>query len=1023
MHSLDGGGCRAREQAGREHPRAKRRGGAAGTARAVRCAGVLALLAAPWLSRAQTPADLGVTFNDEGADPDAPLAAEQWHTVTARYRHTGRVDTLTNTYLVFCRGGNPLTGFYIGYNLPRHELAIVKHGYWNATEATGSPGQAGRILENDQGFLDCEHTAVERTADTVTVAYRIRFKAGVLEGPCSVLQYIEDRDVNYAGFEQVGTVTIGRDCAVHRNDWPRGWRNALAPRGKASKRLLLADEGRARYHLLIPAEPARIEQKAAQDLAHYLGLVSGASFAVRREGEASAGGGACISVGRTRLLAGSRCAWKDEELPPEGYAIEVLEDTVYLYGGSGRGLLHGVYALLEEDLGCRWYGLDSVDTPRAPRLRVRLATRKAAPAFELRDPYILRMHDPGWSLRNRTNSPHARIPLAWGGSIRLYHMGHTYARYFPPEKYFAEHPEYYALVNGKRQPAQLCHTNEEVIRLSIEKTCAIFREHPDVAVTAIGPNDGRGFCDCPECRRLDDENGGRSGSYFHMLNRIAEGVRREFPSKRILALAYLDYARPPARLAVDEGIIVHLCTDSHAWRYQFCPVWESDEFAGILQAWQERGATVYLWDYTADYVHYLVPMANWSVVAANTRFYREHGVSGVMYESEANDNDELRAWVWAKQLWDPDLDTKALLRDFIFGYYKEAAEPLWKYQMMLWDYWERWHALPHRCGEPSDNPLLNTLNCSCAPDGPMFTPEFMAGMRECFAAAEAAARSDAIRARVRRARAPLLYLELAQGLGYYSEFGDFIYGRRLREPRAAKEDLRQTLAQFEAVVQENRMVSLGIPITVEKITAKWRAAAELDSPVLPRVDLPAEWLFATDPADRGLAEGWHRDRRFFEAVSRSKGGRYDTAALADTSAGQFARLHTNRGVGWEQQGFPGFDGYGWYFQNVTLPEDVAGRPHVYLFLPRVNEEVWVYGNGELACERTCAALGPGEQIGTPVTADLRPYLAPAGPNRLAIRVRHQYGLGGILAPGTLICTEEACTPEDLVRYLEGWLEK
>jgi len=968
---------------------------------------------------AQAPKNLGVTFNGDGAEVVAPLAADTWHTVTARYQHPGKVSMLTNTYLVLCRGGNPLTGFYVGYHLPTNQLAIVKHGFWNATEATGTPGEAGKVIENDQGSMDCEHTQVTRTADEVTVAYRLKLKPGVLQGTCTVLQYIEDKDVNYDGFDPMGSVVIGQDLSVHRTDMPRSWRNALKPAGRTAPALLLADDGRAGYPLVIPGAAARIEEKAAQDLAHVLGLICGAEFAVVREGTGSQGQGPCISLGRTQRLRDSAAAWKDADLAAEGYAIEVVDRTLFLYGGSGRGLIHAVYALLEEDLGCRWYGLDSVDTPRLPRLAAKVVPRKVVPALELRDPYILRLHAPTWSLRNRTNTPHARVPLAWGGSIRYHHMGHTYARYFPTEQYFPQHPEYYALVNGKRQPTQLCHTNQDVVRLSIEKTCEIFRDNPDVTITAIGPNDGRGFCDCPDCKRLDDRNGGRSGSYYHFLNQIAAGVKREFPAHRIISLAYLDYARPPTNLEVDDAIIIQLCTDSHAWRYQFCQVSESEEFQGILRAWEARKATVFIWDYTTDYVHHLVPMANWAVVAANTRFYLQHGVRGIMYESEANDNDEMRAWVWAKQLWDPGLDTKALIRDFVFGYYKEAAEPLWDQQMRMWDYWERWHRRPHRCGEPSDNPLLNTLNCSYAPDGPMFDAGFMAALRASFAKAEAAAGSDEVRRRVQKAKISLLYLELAQALGYYTEFGDFAYGRRIRETRAAKEDLRQLLAEFEAIAQREQLVTFGIPITLAKITAKWRACAGLDGTPPPKVDLPAEWLFATDPQDKGLAEGWPRDPRLFAAAGGRPDQRPDPAAApSGLSTGQFARLHINRGVGWEQQGFPGFPGYGWYFQSVTIPADLASRAHVYLYFMGANEEAWVYVNGEPVCERTYASTGKsaGDLVGAPFSADIKRYLVGTGPQRVAVRVTHTSGLGGIWAPAMLFCTDEECTTEQLAKY-------
>ncbi|MFH2069330.1 MAG: hypothetical protein ABII89_07730, partial [Candidatus Omnitrophota bacterium] len=111
---------------------------------------------------AATPKNLGVDVNGQDADISEPLAIDTWHTITAKYRYADNFDLLTNTYLVICRGSNQLGGFYIGYNLPRNELAIVKHGFWNATEATGHPGEAGRIIENDQGYLDCENTKIEK---------------------------------------------------------------------------------------------------------------------------------------------------------------------------------------------------------------------------------------------------------------------------------------------------------------------------------------------------------------------------------------------------------------------------------------------------------------------------------------------------------------------------------------------------------------------------------------------------------------------------------------------------------------------------------------------------------------------------------------------------------------------------------------------------------------------------------------------------------------------------------------------
>ncbi len=984
------------------------------------CLSLLAFLlaaASAHCASAQAPNNLGVLFSGE-SDPVEPLAVDRWQTVTARYRYPGNIPLLTNTFLVFARGGNIRAGWDMGYNLPANQLMIIRHGTWNDIESGGRPGEAGKILENDQGYLDCEHTTVEKSADHITVTYRLKFKPGALRGMYNVYQYIEDKNVKYEGFTQMGSVAIGGDAQEYRTDMPPQWRNALRPKGTPSPALLLAEGGQARYAVVIPRNAQRIETKAATDLCRHLKLITGADFPIVTEDRlgpagAPAPAGGTISVGRTELLARSAARWKGADLAAEGYALEVVGKNLYLYGGSGRGLIHGVYSLLEEDLGCRWYSTESVDTPRMERLSARFVPRKYVPVLELRDPYIHTMHDSNWSLRNKTNTPHARVPLAWGGSLRYHHMGHTYASYFPTAQYFAEHPEYYALVNGKRQPSQLCHTNEDVIRLSIEKTCEIFRSHPEVTITAIGPNDGRGFCDCPNCKKLDDENGGRSGSYFHHLNRIAAGVKKEFPNNHLISLAYLDYAPPPTHLKVDDYIIIQLCTDSHAWKYQFCNLWESKEFPAILKAWHAVGARIFVWDYTTDYVHYLVPMANWAVVAGNTRFLIRHGATGIMYESEANDCDEMRGWVWAKQLWNPELDTKALLQDFVFGYYKEAAQPIWDYQRMQWDYWEKWHKVPHKCGEPSDNPLLNNLHCSYAPDGPMFTPEFMAKMERCFAAAEGLAQSDTIRERLKRAKLPLLYLNLAQNLGYYTEFGDFVYGKSIRRPPAEKQAFLPTLDQFLETCRKANLSTLGIPITVEKIAGKWRSCIEADSAALPKVYLPAEWVFATDPGDKGAGEKWYADRKYYDAAERRATG----AAATELGKG-LTVLHINRGVGWEQQGFPGFEGYGWYFQTLDIPTDLAGRKHLYLYFLGVNEQAWVYVNGAPAFERTYASTGKrvGDLIGAPFAFDAHQWLKAGAGNTIAVRVTHSSGLGGMWLPALLVGTDEECSTEALAKY-------
>jgi hypothetical protein len=120
-------------------------------------------------------------------------------------------------------------------------------------------------------------------------------------------------------------------------------------------------------------------------------------------------------------------------------------------------------------------------------------------------------------------------------------------------------------------------------------------------------------------------------------------------------------------------------------------------------------------------------------------------------------------------------------------------------------------------------------------------------------------------------------------------------------------------------------------------------------------------------------------------------------------------------VGWEQQGFAGFAGYGWYFQNVEVPSRLAARKHLYLYFRGVNEQVWVYINGELAFERSYAKTDAavGSLLGVPIGFDAARWLKSGQPNRIAIRVMHATGLGGISFPAMLIGTDEECTTAQL----------
>src|SRR4029079_2532028 len=85
-------------------------------------------------------------------------------------------------------------------------------------------------------------------------------------------------------------------------------------------------------------------------------------------------------------------------------------------------------------------------------------------------------------------------------------IGHSFFAYIPPEKYAAEHPEYFAMgPDGKRlvEPGRGgCGVwNPEVARVMAANMDAFLRENPEIEIIDAWTNDSAAWCLCPECKR------------------------------------------------------------------------------------------------------------------------------------------------------------------------------------------------------------------------------------------------------------------------------------------------------------------------------------------------------------------------------------------------------------------------------------------------------------------------------------------------------------------------------------------
>ena len=118
--------------------------------------------------------------------------------------------------------------------------------------------------------------------------------------------------------------------------------------------------------------------------------------------------------------------------------------------------------------------------------------RCIGPGFEYREVFFTEAQGREWSARNRLNGHFHQLDEGVGGKVIYMPFAHSFYELAPPDRYYGSHPEYFALVNGRRrrESAQLCLTNAEVLRLAVRQAEQWLAENPEVSIVSISQNDG-----------------------------------------------------------------------------------------------------------------------------------------------------------------------------------------------------------------------------------------------------------------------------------------------------------------------------------------------------------------------------------------------------------------------------------------------------------------------------------------------------------------------------------------------------
>ncbi len=568
----------------------------------------------------------------------------------------------------------------------------------------------------------------------------------------------------------------------------------LAGAGRAAEpsRIVLVEKGRPASTIVVADDASPAVRSAAEELQKYLVKISGAKVPLRPASAAPTGTLILVGDGPRVRAAGVSAA----QLGPEGYRIKTAGGNLVLIGADEAGVQFAVYAFLDKHLGVRWLWPGELGevVPQRAVIAVAALDEAKAPDFKWRN------RGPGgalWGTREGPTEMHARELLlgisaehqaevalwekrnGWGG-MKIY-GGHSLGEAFPPEKYARTHPEYYALVDGKRDVpgpdydykhgGQICTTQPGVVQATVEWVREIFRQHPEYQAVHITMNDGGGFCECDRCRALDSgelvkrlgieademkrpptKNTVITDRIYTFVNQVAEQVEKTNPGKYVASMAYSRYSAPPRKVRLRTSVMAQYCLWS-AYRHANAAWREEHEKIAAAWAGASRHAAIYEYYINGSWpgLHRLaVPQ-----IATSLKFLHRAGIE--LYQTQSGDEfaiNGINYYVAGKLLWDTSLDPQAILDDFYRAGFGQAAPAIRQFHARLQDAWR--------------TATLNGEDVSCNSVEQkrlyeLFTPELLKASAADLDEASRLAGDDAIRRRVEFYRQGLRYTELTVG--------------------------------------------------------------------------------------------------------------------------------------------------------------------------------------------------------------------------------------------------------------------
>ena len=443
--------------------------------------------------------------------------------------------------------------------------------------------------------------------------------------------------------------------------------SGMAAEPAMPSRLEIAVGGKSDYWIAVAeeADPARI-MEAARLLQKTVKEASGAELAIVKESALPAGAPA-LYLGKTQ--AARKTGLPVDDIKGWSYHNRVVGKDVFLVGEDVPGLpnthsigyygsLKAVTAFLEREVGVRYVlpGQWGTQVPQRERLSVHAAMDHVGTQ---RFAFLSgrSVSDLPYAVANNLFGKHQGVV---GGDVHLYNSA------VPAAIYFKTHPEYFALLNGKRDPCgernHLCISNPEVQELLLKYMEKILDSGYEIVL--LGQTDSYKECQCANCQAIHPDKGEK---IWIVHRKLAEEMKTRCPGKKIALLSYVWTVPPPKSFdKFPDNVMIVLS------RY-------SPEMFAIWKPWKLE-KMVYLYSFLGIYPR-VTPRSEIDKV----RLFLTNGVHGIQLGGGLDQGNSPWGlfgpsyYAFGKAMADPERTADELEKEYVEAAFGEAAEPMQRF--------------------------------------------------------------------------------------------------------------------------------------------------------------------------------------------------------------------------------------------------------------------------------------------------------------------------------------------------------